>query len=93
MIYRSPAGGLLVASGKSAPNPERVVLVLLTVGFALYYFLQCVGLSAEDMKSTAGGVTVYWMPEVPEEILVLLFGAQASYITGKIFRLKGGDSS
>ncbi len=86
----APRKGLLYGNGTGFINAERVPLFLVTIGFAFYYTIQTLTLPLSELSHPDNG---YWMPEVPEEFLYILFGAQASFLTGKIFRvfqLNGG---
>ncbi len=71
----------------SNADPERVTLVMLTVGVALYYLVNSIGIPLEELRGANGE---FYMPDLPSDALVLLGGSQTAYITGKIFRPKKG---
>lgn len=80
--------GMLQSPKRNSYDPERLALLFATVGIALYYLVSTIGISMDELTSTAeGGEKVVTMPDIPVEVLYLLFGAQSSYVTGKIFRL------
>ncbi len=78
--------GMLRTDDTDRFDPERLALLFATVGTALFYTVNAIGLSKDDLQihGPDGG---YWMPDIPQELLYLLFGAQTSFITGKFFRL------
>ena len=79
--------GILQSDQNGDFDPERLALLLATVGTAIYYGVGAIGLSLDDMTRPDGLV---YMPDIPKELLYLLFGAQSTYLTGKIFRkIKG----
>ncbi|MEO0774887.1 MAG: hypothetical protein AAFZ04_17090, partial [Pseudomonadota bacterium] len=81
---RAPRSGLMIGDGAGLIDPERLPLFLVTVGFALYYTVQTLMTPMVELERAPDE---FWMPEVPQEMLYLLFGAQASFLTGKVFRL------
>ncbi len=79
--------GLMCSAKGPKADPERVTLVMLTVGVALYYLVHSIGIPLEELKGADGK---YSMPDLPGDALILLGGSQTAYITGKIFRPKTG---
>ena len=79
--------GLMCSTKGGEPDPERVTMVMLTVGVALFYLVQTLGVPLSDITDATGKVT---MPDLPDEALVLLGGSQSAYIAGKILRPKKG---
>ena len=79
--------GLMCSANSTDADPERVALVMLTVGVALYYLVNSIGIPLEELKGADGK---YSMPDLPGDALVLLGGSQTAYITGKFFRPKTG---
>ena len=75
--------GLMCSANSDEPDPERVTLVMLTVGVALFYLVHTLGVPLSEITDADGKVT---MPDLPDEALVLLGGSQGAYITGKIMR-------
>ncbi len=79
--------GLMCSTKGPEADPERVTLLMLTVGVALYYLVHTIGIPIEELIGDDGK---YYMPDLPRDALVLLGGSQGAYITGKIFRPKKG---
>ncbi len=77
--------GLLTTSGKRT-EPERVTLLLFTIGFALYYFLTT---ATTPIDQLPGGLENPSLPDVSPETLVALFGVQSTFLIGKILRQIG----
>ncbi|MEM7439144.1 MAG: hypothetical protein AAF393_06060 [Pseudomonadota bacterium] len=75
--------GLLGRTGSSRPDPERVVLLFATFGVALHYTITSMTLTNDQLRMDGKSPS---MPDVPVEILLLLFGAQSSFVVGKILR-------
>lgn len=82
--------GILATTRGAAPNPERLLLLGLTVGYALYYSIDTLSKPLADLEVTienaAPGEVYYALPDIPPEILLALAGAHTSYIVGKILR-------
>src|ERR1041385_2849530 len=71
--------GLLYGTKKGGGQyfrPERVQLLLFTLGAAMFY------LSDVLQHRTSGG-----LPDVPKETLALLGGSNAIYLTGKAYMM------
>jgi hypothetical protein len=79
---RIPLAGLFEAktdpAGTSALNLDRHQLLILSVGYAVYYVVQALHLEQGSA-----------MPDVPSSVLYLLAGSQAVYLGGKIARSPG----
>jgi ribose/xylose/arabinose/galactoside ABC-type transport system permease subunit len=76
--------GLLATNADQQANPERMVLLVTSVGAALYYLIT--GMTIE----MPADLTKASLPEVPNEVLLLLSCAQTGYLSGKSFRLFKG---
>lgn len=68
-------------------DPERLLLFLATLGAAGFYLALTLGLPLEALETETGAIR---LPDVPQEMLVVLGGAQSGYVTGKVFRLFQG---
>ncbi len=86
IIHRSMQGIFSTKSSEKI-NPERVILLLFTIGFALYYSLTTLALPIDELPVANGRRA---MPDVSHEVLAALFGAQSSFIVGKILRNRIG---
>ena len=82
--------GLLSRTQGSDLEPERVALLVTTLAIAGFYVIHTLGTPLEDLTKTADG---YFLPDLPEELLVVLGGSQATYLTAKFFRNKNGSES
>ncbi len=74
--------GLLCTSNGSSSDidPERLVLVISTVIAAIYYIML-------TMETTCfPGVPGCGLPDIPDELLMILGGSHSAFLTGKIFR-------
>lgn len=61
-------------------DPERLLLVISTIIAAVYYIML-------TMQTTcAQGATDCWLPDIPNELLMLLGGSHSAFLTGKIYR-------
>ena len=85
LLSRQSLRGLLSTSGKGT-DPERVMLLTFTIGFALFYAIATVNTPITDLP---GGEESPSMPDVAPEVLIALFGVQSSYVAGKILRTLG----
>ena len=85
LLSRQSLRGLLSTSGKGT-DPERVTLLIFTIGFALFYAITTANTPIADLP---GGEESPSMPGVAPEILIALFGAQSSYVVGKLLRTLG----
>lgn len=74
--------GLLATRGTRA-DPERVTLFMFTIGFALYYAITT---ATTPLPTDLPKDENYSLPDIPNEVLLALFGAEASYIAGKLMR-------
>ena len=86
-LFRSKVRGrgLLLNPKLGTLDPERIALLFVTIGGAIYYITTCIGLSKNDLPVIDGKL---YMPDFPEELLFLLFGAQGGYISGKVIRIQ-----
>lgn len=75
--------GILSSKQNQSADPERVALMVFTIGVALHYALTTVGSPTETLTSADGTVS---LPDIRVEVLVLMFGTQGSYLLGKFFR-------
>ena len=71
--------GLLSDRPGAPPTSDRLALIGITIGGAVFYFITA-------LSAPPGAV----MPAPPDELLFLLGGSQAAYLTGKTFRLGRG---
>lgn len=74
----------LLSGGGTGTDPERVTLLVLTLAAAFYYLVTTLGTPLEELR--VQDTNRYSLPEIPEEILILLTGSQSLYISGKIIR-------
>ena len=79
--------GLTHSAEGTKADPERLTLLMLTLAVALYYLVHTIGMPFEDLPRVDGKL---YMPDLPDDALVLLGGSQTAYITGKFFRPKKG---
>ena len=84
------ARGMLQSPQSNTFDPERLALLFATIGIALYYVVNTIGTDLDDLTKLVDGNKTIAMPDIPVETLYLLFGAQSSYVTGKIFRMTKG---
>jgi len=84
LLTQNSLRGILSTNNDRQPNPERVPLLFFTIGFALYYSLTTLAQPIDDLPRIDDRPA---MPDVPYEVLFILFGAQSSFIVGKIIRL------
>lgn len=80
--------GLLTTSQGGALDPERAALMVATLAVAGYYMIQTLGTPLADLYDEAVGG--YVLPDLPTELLVLIGGSQAGYLTGKFIRKPNG---
>lgn len=81
--------GIFLHPRTNSHDPERVLLLFLTIGAAVYYLITGIGLSAADI-CTPEDPSICRMPDFPQELLFVLFGAQGGYISGRILRFQKG---
>ncbi|WP_419910658.1 hypothetical protein [Hoeflea sp.] len=87
LLKNNSLSGLLATSNGNSTEPERVVLLFFTIGFALYYSLTALAIPISDLPQPNGRPA---MPDISYEVLAVLFGSQSSFILGKILRIYMG---
>ena len=80
--------GLLHSPQSNRPDGERVASLATTLAIAGYYVIQTLGTPLESLYDKETGA--YFMPDLPEEALVVLGGSYSVYVTGKLLRRKNG---
>jgi hypothetical protein len=86
VVFRLMTGAIsldgLLAHDKSDGRgvAERLVLLLATLGFALYYASSALHAPLEGLHPS--------LPDVPEGVVTALLGANGLYLTGKIADLR-----
>ena len=71
-------GGLLASRADGGALGERGALAAVTVGVAFYLLIK--GITTDDPAS---------LPDVPDELLLILGGSKVGYLSGKMFRHQG----
>jgi len=83
-VLQGRMGQGLLSSGRSAQaDPERMILLVTTLGVAGYYLVTSLGLPLDALRAEDGSVT---MPDIPSPLLALLFGGHGGYLFGKMKR-------
>lgn len=82
VLTRRSMHGLLSTQGTGV-DPERVMLLMFTIGFAMFYSIDAINTPLEELSRGKNGPS---MPDVAPQVLVALFGAQSSYLLGKLLR-------
>lgn len=75
-------GSMIAAPGRSQADPERIALLMITLGVALYYLIHTISLPLTALETSDG----YSLPDIPDEFLILLAGSQTAYVSGKSLR-------
>ncbi|MGB0506236.1 MAG: hypothetical protein ACPGGK_08565 [Pikeienuella sp.] len=70
--------GMLSDRNGGPPSADRLALMAITIGGAVFYFVTALKAPGTEMVAP------------PDELLFLLGGSQAAYLTGKSFRIGGG---
>lgn len=84
-LNRNAMNGLLTTTGRHT-EPERVLLLMFTIGFAMYYTLTTAMMPIDKLPEGENGLS---MPDIAPEVLLALFGAQSSFVIGKLIRTLG----
>lgn len=86
LLGRMKTEGLLASDRDGNLDPERVLLLVTTLGIAFYYTVVAIGdpLPIDPMTNRPS------MPDLSTDLLYLLAGAQAGYVGGKTQRLARG---
>ena len=87
LFNRRAMRGILCTGRSRVPDPERITLLFLTIGFALYYSLTTLAIPIDELPLINDRQA---MPDIPMEILVVLLGTQATFVLGKFLRLYAG---
>ncbi len=82
LVTHGSLRGLLATRGSGA-DPERIALFMFTIGFALYYAITT---ATTPLPTNLPDGANYSLPDIPNEVLLALFGAETSYIAGKLMR-------
>jgi len=74
-------GLLCTPNGSSSDiDPERLVLVISTMIAAIYYIMLTMEITCFP------GVPGCGLPDIPDELLMVLGGSHSAFLTGKFFR-------
>jgi hypothetical protein len=61
--------------------PERLAMLLATLGYAIFYAVNALRMVSVDSDSAG-------LPEIPEEVLAVFVGTNGLYLTGKIVDMR-----
>lgn len=75
--------GLMSATPGGRADPERALLLTATLAVAFYYTLKTITTPLSALPEQNG---VYAMPDISVDLLTLLGGTQATYLSAKTWR-------
>ena len=81
ILVKSRAFEEMMTGTSGAFDPERVGAIFVVLLVAGYYVLTALNTPPEQ-----DALGAYWMPDIPESLLIVLAGSKSLYIAGKIAR-------